>query len=189
MSKIGAGGCGGGAGGWDRRLLHRTRAVSRGERPSYTERGHLGDPLQSAAWSNVGWDLLRSAGLDPIARLLPTASSVALPQLITEGLIADAAFIDGSHRFHEVFVDLYFLRKIVRPGRLIIVDDYWAAPVRTAVHYYEQNLGWEAVPGAFAGGTAIPGGGGRRATPVTRCRAFRLPDPPFEPSFEEFVPF
>jgi predicted O-methyltransferase YrrM len=147
------------------------------------------DPLQSAAWSNVGWDLLRSAGLDPIARLLPTASSVALPQLINEGLIADAAFIDGSHRFHEVFVDLYFLRKIVRPGRLIIVDDYWAAPVRTAVHYYEQNLGWEAVPGAFAGGTAIPGGGDRRATPVTRCRAFRLPDPPFEPSFEEFVPF
>jgi hypothetical protein len=43
-------------------------------------------------------------------------SSLALPQLVAEGLAADAAFVDGSHRFHEVFVDLYFLRKLVRPG-------------------------------------------------------------------------
>lgn len=43
-------------------------------------------------------------------------SSIALARLAAEGFIADAAFVDGSHRFHEVFVDLYFLRKIVRPG-------------------------------------------------------------------------
>jgi predicted O-methyltransferase YrrM len=147
------------------------------------------DPFQDSAWSNVGWDLLHTAGLDLIATLMRTASSIALPQLVTERLIADAAFVDGSHRFHEVFVDLYYLRKIVRPGGLIVVDDHWTPSVRTAVRYYEQNLGWTAIPDAFASGTMMTIGGDPRATPVTRCRALRLPDPSFEPPFEEFHPF
>lgn len=147
------------------------------------------DPFQERAWSNVGWDLLCSAGLDAIATLVPAASSIALPQLVTEGLVADAAFVDGSHRFHEVFVDFYFLRKIVRPGGLIVIDDNWAPSVRTAVRYYEQNLGWTVVPDAFAGGTMVTIGADPRGTPVTRGKALRLPDPSFEPPFEEFHPF
>jgi predicted O-methyltransferase YrrM len=147
------------------------------------------DPFQQSAWSNVGWDLLRSAGLDSIATLMLAPSSIALAQLAAEGCIADAAFVDGSHRFHEVFVDLYFLRKIVRPGGLIVLDDHWAPSVRTAARYYEHNLGWIAIPDAFASGTPRITGTGRVAVTVPRCRAFRLPDPSFEPSFEEFRAF
>jgi len=141
------------------------------------------DPLQTTEWSNVGWQMLRSAGLDKIARLILQPSSMALPNLLAEGFTADAAFVDGSHRFHEVFVDLYFLRKIVRPGGLIVLDDYWWPSVRTAEHYFEINMGWRAVPGAFDGGTID------HETGRTRLQALRLPDPPFEPSFEQFQPF
>lgn len=147
------------------------------------------DPFQESVWSNVGWELLRSAGLDSISTLMLAPSSIALAQLAAEDLMADAAFVDGSHRFHEVFVDLYFLRKIVRPGGLIVLDDHWAPSVRTAARYYEHNLGWTAIPGAFAGGTSWTIGTGPAAETVPRCRAFRLPDPSFEPSFEEFRPF
>jgi hypothetical protein len=147
------------------------------------------DPFQARAWSNVGWELLRSAGLDSIATLMLAPSSIALPRLASEGLIADAAFVDGSHRFHEVFVDLYFLRKIVRPGGLIVMDDSWAPSVRTAARYYEQNLGWVAIPDAFASGTLRSIDTDPAAEAVPRCRAFRLPDPSFEPPFEEFRPF
>lgn len=147
------------------------------------------DPFQQSAWSNVGWDLLRSAGLDSIARLILAPSSIALPQLVSQGLIADAAFVDGSHRFHEVFVDFYFLRKIVRPGGLIVIDDNWAASVRTAVQYYQQNLGWTAIPDAFADGPLRITSPVLAAGAVPRCRALRLPDPSFEPPFEEFRPF
>ena len=38
---------------------------------------------------------------------------------------ADAAIVDRSHVFHKVFVDLYHLQMIVRPGGLVILDDYW----------------------------------------------------------------
>jgi predicted O-methyltransferase YrrM len=133
------------------------------------------DAFQESAYANVGWDLVRSAGLDSIATLMAAPSSVALPQLVAEGLVADAAYVDGSHRFHEVFLDLYYLRQIVRPGGLIAVDDNRTPPVRAALHYYELNLGWTPIPDAFPGGD--------------RGMAFRLPDPPLEPPFEDFRPF
>jgi predicted O-methyltransferase YrrM len=141
------------------------------------------DPLQATEWSNVGWRLLRSAGLDTIARLILQPSSMALPQLIAEGITADAAFVDGSHRFHEVFVDLSFLRRIVRPGGIIVLDDHWWPSVRTAEHYFELNMGWRVVPGAFDHGTVD------QETGCPRLQALRLPDPPFEPAFERFQPF
>jgi hypothetical protein len=72
---------------------------------------------------------------------------------------------------------------------LIVVDDTWAPSARTAVHYYEQNLGWTAIPGAFAGGTLRTTSPVLAAEAVPRWRALRLPDPSFEPPFEEFRPF
>jgi len=141
------------------------------------------DPLQATNWSNVGWQLVQSAGLDAIARLVQQPSSMALPRLIAEGFSADAAFVDGSHRFHEVFVDLYFLRKIVRAGGLIILDDHWWPSVRTAQRYYETNMGWQVLKGSLDG-VSID-----EATGRPRIQALRLPDPSFEPSFDRFRPF
>jgi hypothetical protein len=61
--------------------------------------------------------------------------------------------------------------------------------VRTAVRYYEQNLGWTAIPDAFADGTFQTTGRDPAGEVVPRCRALRLPDPSFEPPFEQFQPF
>jgi predicted O-methyltransferase YrrM len=141
------------------------------------------DPLQETAWANVGWELIQSAGLEPYTRLILQPSSQALPRLIEQGFVADAAFVDGSHRFHEVFVDLYYLRKIVRPGGIVVLDDYWWPSVRTAMRYFETNMGWRVVPNVFDDGTID------RTTGAGRVRAFRLPDPSFEPPFEQFQPF
>jgi predicted O-methyltransferase YrrM len=147
------------------------------------------DPFQHSAFDGVGWELMCEAGLDGFAELLTEPSSAALPRLLAEGVVADAAFVDGSHRFHEVFLDLYYLRKIVRPGGLIVLDDDWTPSVRTAIRYYERNLGWTAIPGAFAEGTHRTVGRDPAAAPVPRCRALRLPDELTEPAFDDFRPF
>ena len=59
--------------------------------------------------------------------------------MATEGFVADAAFVYGSHVFHNVFVDLYFLREVVRPGGLIVLDDCEAPSVATALRYFEGS--------------------------------------------------
>jgi predicted O-methyltransferase YrrM len=129
------------------------------------------DPFQATAYANVGWDALRAAGLTDRTRLMTEPSSLALPSLVAERCVADAAFVDGSHRFHEVFVDLYFLRKLVRPRGLIILDDAAWPSVGTALRYFDRNLGWQPVP--------LPG----------RLVGRRLPDTLEEPAFTDFQPF
>ncbi len=143
--------------------------VSQGQRDAK----HLIIDAYQHRFRNTGWEAITAAGLSNLCTLLTNQSQLALPRLVTEGLIADAAFVDGSHVFHNVFVDLYFLRELVRPGGLIILDDCEWLSVATAVRYFEVNTGWQ--PEAM--------------DQPTRLRAFRLPDPPVEPSFEEFKPF
>jgi predicted O-methyltransferase YrrM len=122
---------------------------------------------------DMGWKAIVSAGLDSTCTLLRERSQVALPRLLSEGFSADAAFVDGSHIFHNVFVDLALLNDVVRPGGLVVLDDCDLASVATAVRYFELNAGWRPEPIARD----------------TRLRAYRLPNPPVEPSFEDFTPF
>jgi predicted O-methyltransferase YrrM len=120
-----------------------------------------------------GWAAIVGSGLTEICSLVEERSQIALPRLLTDGFVADAAFVDGSHIFHNVFVDLFYLRELVRPGGLMILDDCSHLSVATAARYFEVNTGWEPEP------IAQP----------TRLRAFRLPKPRTEPSYKSFRPF
>jgi predicted O-methyltransferase YrrM len=124
-------------------------------------------------FENAGWEAITDAGLSDMCTLVTERSQLALPRLLTEDFVADATFVDGSHIFHNVFVDLYYLREIVRPGGLIILDDCQWPSVATAVRYFEVNAGWQPEP----------------IGQLTRLRTFRLPDPRVEPRFEDFMPF
>jgi hypothetical protein len=64
---------------------------------------------------DAGWNALVAAGLTGVCSLLRERSQLALPRLVADGVVVDAAFVDGSHIFHNVFVDLFFLRDLVRP--------------------------------------------------------------------------
>ena len=122
---------------------------------------------------DAGWDALVAAGLTDVCSLLRERSQLALPRLVADGVVADAAFVDGSHIFHNVFVDLFFLRELVRPRGLVVLDDCNWPLVATAVRYFEINAGWQVEP----------------IDRDIRLRANRLPDPKVEPSFESFEPF
>jgi predicted O-methyltransferase YrrM len=122
---------------------------------------------------DTGWTALVRAGVEARCTLLRERSQIALARLLSEWFVADAAFVDGSHIFHNVFLDLALLRDLVRPGGLIILDDCNVPSVGTAVRYFELNTRWQPEP--------VPR--------ETRLRAYRLPNPSFEPGFEDFEPF
>ena len=119
-----------------------------------------------------GWAAIVGAGLAGLCSRVEERSQIALSRLLGNGFVAHAAFVDGSHIFHNVFVDLFYLRELVRPGGLVILDDCSYPSVATAVRYFEVNTGWEPEPIAWR----------------TRLRAFRLPNPRTEPSFRSFKP-
>jgi predicted O-methyltransferase YrrM len=100
------------------------------------------DPNQATRFANCGLQLLEEAGVLHLIEFLPTASEIALARFLAEGRRFDLAFVDGNHRFDGVFLDLVYLGRLVRPGGIIVVDDYQLRSVARAVAYCTSNLAW-----------------------------------------------
>ncbi len=120
------------------------------------------DPFQQESWGGAGLRTLRDAGAEQIVEVIQEESQLALPGLVAQGREFDFAFIDGDHRFEGVFLDLYYMTRLVRPGGLIVVDDLWMPSVRMAVAYVERNLGATLEP------DALPNGFRWRRRPMSR---------------------
>jgi predicted O-methyltransferase YrrM len=148
------------------------------------------DPFQTESWNGAGLRTLRDAGVEGLVEVIEEESQLALPRLVAESREFDLAFVDGDHRFEGVFLDLYFMSRLVRPGGLVVVDDMWMPAVRTAVAYVEKNLGAtlqpEALPNAFRWrkrplSRGVPSGTGDTAV-------LRLPRERPALRWDEFVP-
>jgi predicted O-methyltransferase YrrM len=111
------------------------------------------DPYQRESWNGAGLRTLREAGVGEVVEVIEEESQLALPRLVGEAREFDFAFVDGDHRFEGVFLDLYFMTRLVRPAGLVVVDDMWMPAVRLAVAYVERNLGArldsDALPDGF----------------------------------------
>jgi predicted O-methyltransferase YrrM len=148
------------------------------------------DPFQQESWNGAGLRTLREAGVEDVVEVIEEESQVALPRLVAEGREFDFAFVDGDHRFEGVFLDLYFMTRLVKPRGLVLVDDMWMPAVRTAVAYIERNLGATLEPDSLPGGFrwrrkplshGVPSGTGDVAV-------LRLPSERPELRWDEFVP-
>jgi predicted O-methyltransferase YrrM len=148
------------------------------------------DPFQAESWNGAGLRTLREAGVEKLVEVIEEESQLALPRLVAEGREFDLAFVDGDHRFEGVFLDLYFMTRLVRPDGLVVVDDMWMPAVRAAVAYVEKNLGAtlepDAIPNAFRRrkrplSRGVPGGTGDTAV-------LRLPSERPSLRWDEFVP-
>jgi predicted O-methyltransferase YrrM len=100
------------------------------------------DPNQESHFSNCALQFLGEAGVGDLVEFRSDESEIALPDLISDGRTFDLAFIDGNHRFDGVFVDLALLRRLVRPGGVVFVDDYQLPAIEKAVSFFVSNLDW-----------------------------------------------
>jgi predicted O-methyltransferase YrrM len=148
------------------------------------------DPFQRESWNGAGLRTLREAGVHDFVEVIEEESQLALPRLVAEGRRFDFAFVDGDHRFEGVFLDLYYLTRLVKPGGLVVVDDMWMPAVRAAVAYVERNLGVALEP------DALPNGFRWRRRPLSRrvpsgtgdVAVLRLPAERPALRWDEFVP-
>jgi len=61
--------------------------------------------------------------------------------LLAQSRQFDMALVDGSHRFDAVFVDLYYLGRMLRAGGIVFLDDYQLPAVARAASFFTTNLG------------------------------------------------
>ena len=102
------------------------------------------DPNQAGRFGNCGLQVLEEAGVAALIEHHAEASQLALPRFLGEGRRFDLAFVDGNHRFDGVFLDLVYLGRLLRPGAIVVVDDYQLPAVARAASFCLTNLGWSS---------------------------------------------
>jgi len=100
------------------------------------------DPHQEDRFRNCGLQVLRDAGVADVVDHYADESQIVLPRLLGEGRSFDLGFVDGNHRFDWVFVDLFYLGRLLRPGGIVFVDDYQLPAIARAVAFFVSNVGW-----------------------------------------------
>jgi predicted O-methyltransferase YrrM len=100
------------------------------------------DPHQDTRFANCGLQFLDDAGVASLVEHHVEESQIVLPRLVSECRRFDLAVVDGNHRFDAVFVDLFYLGRLLRPGGIAFVDDYQLPGVARAASFFLTNLGW-----------------------------------------------
>jgi predicted O-methyltransferase YrrM len=93
-------------------------------------------------FAGVGLQLLEEAGVRDLVEFHEAESQIVLPKLLAEGRCFDLAFIDGSHRFESVFLDLVYCGRLLKAGGIAFADDVQVEGVRKAINFCVANLRW-----------------------------------------------
>ena len=109
------------------------------------ERHTIIDALQSTHYSGTGLANLKRAGFAPLVQFYEEYSDVCLPRLYRDGQRVQFAFIDGQHTFDYVFVDFYFIDRMLDVGGVVVLDDIYLPSVTKLCRYALTNLKYEAI--------------------------------------------
>jgi predicted O-methyltransferase YrrM len=143
------------------------------------------DPFQTAQFDRAALASVDALGLGPMIEFHEEFSEFQLPLLIKQGRVFDLIFIDGSHRFDGVFLDLVFADRLLRAGGVMVFDDTWSDPVFLACRFLATNYGYVDI------GVAPTMRSGRRRKRLYRggIRAYRKPSAPPTGGEHDFIPF
>jgi hypothetical protein len=106
------------------------------------------DGFQLSGFDDVGRFKLAEAELAEYVEVREQLSSLALPKMVRENLKFEMAYIDGSHRFEDVFCDFYHVRSLMAIGGYILFDDSSDVEVAKVVRFIRRNLSesFESIP-------------------------------------------
>ncbi len=100
---------------------------------------HAIDPFQSTAWDSVGKLQVNHWNLDNRFTLYEDFSCHVLSKLCLEKKKYDLIYIDGSHLFEDVFVDLYYSLRLLEDGGVVLFDDSTDPHVAKVLTFIESN--------------------------------------------------
>lgn len=99
---------------------------------------HAMDPLQHE-YQDLGLRNVEALGLAERLRFRREYSHAALPGLLAEGVRVDFAFIDGGHKFDEIFLDFYYVDLILNDGGHAVLHDAWMRSTQTVASWIRKN--------------------------------------------------
>jgi predicted O-methyltransferase YrrM len=103
------------------------------------------DPYQHSVWKDIGIGNLKRAGYADLIEFREDVSYKCLTKLIEKDVKIDFAFIDGNHTFDYVLVDFFLIDKLLRPGGIVVLDDFTYPSIRSVCRYVLLNLAYKCI--------------------------------------------
>ncbi|HEY6329613.1 MAG TPA: class I SAM-dependent methyltransferase [Blastocatellia bacterium] len=104
-------------------------------------RQHLAlDPYQKQVWDDTGLMAVEQAGLDGYLEFRSAFSGLELPRLVESNAELDLVYIDGSHLFEDVFVDFYYVARLLKKGGVVVFDDSSNGNVFKVLRFIRRNM-------------------------------------------------
>ena len=101
------------------------------------------DPNQSTTFHNIGIINNKRAKLDNLLTFYEGPSYEILPRLESQSESYDFAFIDGSHYFEDIFVDFFYIDKMLKIGGHIAIDDLFLHATKKVIGFALANMSYE----------------------------------------------
>lgn len=113
------------------------------------------DPFQASTFHDAGRRAIREAGVERMIDFHQDYSEYVLPRMLLEGRRFDFAFVDGNHRFDHVFVDLFYINRLLKLSGVLVLDDCFSDSVHFACRFLQTNYGYSVLAQYPAGGSRL----------------------------------
>lgn len=106
---------------------------------SATQSKHIAiDPNQDH-YGNLGLRNIKKLDLSEHLIHVNDYAHNALPKLLDEGVKIDFAFIDGGHKFDEIFIDFYYTDMLLNLGGYVLLHDAWMRSTQHVISWIKKN--------------------------------------------------
>lgn len=97
------------------------------------------DPFQRQRFDEAGLMALESAGLAGYVSFHLDYSALVLSEMLKQGRRFDFVYVDGSHLFEDVFVDFYFVTRLLEDTGVVVFDDSSDPHVAKVLRFIRTN--------------------------------------------------
>jgi len=97
------------------------------------------DAFQEQIFSNAGLINMERLKLKEFLSFEHDFSHFALPKLVKKGIKVDFAFIDGGHKFDDIFCDFYFIDLLLNSNGYVLFHDAWMRSTQHVVSWIKNN--------------------------------------------------
>jgi cephalosporin hydroxylase len=98
------------------------------------------DPFQTTVWDSCGIMTLERAGLRDYMDFHQAYSALELPKLVERGARFGLVYVDGSHLVEDVFVDAYFVIRLLTEGGVVLFDDSSNSHIAKVLRFLRSSI-------------------------------------------------
>ena len=96
------------------------------------------DPFEDRS-DNSGLKNIRKLKLNEYLKFENDFAHNSLPKLLKKGVKIDFAFIDGGHKFDDIFVDFYYVDLLLNINGYVLFHDTWMRSTQMVASWIKKN--------------------------------------------------